>query len=72
MATSEEMENLGTEAVQEVYNDLEKERNEKAELVSKLEEEKARREKAEDELLISEQKLQQLDSVMQKLLQMKK
>jgi len=72
MASAQQLEQLGTEAVQEVYAELEKERSGKSELMLKYEEEKGRREKAEEELLISEQKLQQLDGVMQRLMNLKK
>jgi len=38
----------------------------------KYEEERTKREKAEEELVISDQKLQQLDGVMQRLMNIKK
>jgi len=72
MQSAQQLEQLGTEAVQEVYAELERERQSKADVASKYEEERSRREKAEEELQISEHKLQQLDGVMQKLMNIKK
>jgi len=72
MVSAQQLEQLGTEAVQEVYAELEKERQSKTELMTKYDEEKSKREKAEEEMLISEQKLQQLDGVMQRLMNIKK
>jgi len=67
-----QLEQLGTEAVQEVYTELEKEKIEKAEIQTRYDEEKQKREKLEEELAISDQKLKQLDSAFQRLLQIKK
>jgi predicted nucleic acid-binding Zn-ribbon protein len=71
-SSAAQLEQLGTEAVQEVYAELERERKDKADLQQKLEDEKQKREKAEEEVAVSEQKLQQLDGVMKRLLQVKK
>jgi len=68
MQSAQQLEQLGTEAVQEVYAELEKERNFKNDLLAKYEEEKTKREKVEEELLISDQKVKQLDGVMQRLM----
>eukprot|EP01118_Nematostelium_gracile_P014655 TRINITY_DN5766_c0_g1_i1.p1 TRINITY_DN5766_c0_g1~~TRINITY_DN5766_c0_g1_i1.p1 ORF type:complete len:140 (-),score=71.35 TRINITY_DN5766_c0_g1_i1:438-836(-) len=72
MASAQQLEQLGTEAVQEVYAELETERTSKAELNIQYEEEKRRRQKIEEELMISSQKLAQLDQVMQRLMNLKK
>jgi len=70
-ALAEQLEKLGTEAVEQVYGDLEREREEKKEIVSRYEEEKFKREKVEEDLHVAQEKLQQLDGVMQKLLKFK-
>jgi len=51
---------------------LEKEKLEKADIQSKYEDEKQKREKAEEDVAIAEQKLKQLDTTLQRLLQIKK
>jgi len=67
-----QLEKLGMEATQQLYADLENEQRARQEIASLLEEETKKREKAEEEIVIANQRYEQINTVMEKLMKIKK